>query len=284
MIPRMTKLRSLRQVLAVVIALLLAATVSACGDDSAKPASGDDKAKVAGGSDPDDETPEVEDDADSDLPSDDDIEAYVKAISERELGALEDALALAEPGSVAEAYVIYSIAVVDAALAAGFSQEDLAADDLNDIDGGWRICDEPDDCNDVTDFEGRPGKIVNYLVDGEEITDRIIVGTGEPVPAGDFGTVTLRAAYELADEETMVVVVDVTSGDGPIEVADYNSSYRGTDGRQYTPSDSFGGDEFGANSTTTVALPFPSAELGGDVTLELQNEDYDSQTSTLPIN
>lgn len=278
----MAPLRRLRPVLAIAVALVLLA--SGCGgDDKAKPASGDDKAKVAGGPDDGDDTADRED-ADDDLPSDDDIEEYVKALADRDPDALEEALDLTEPGSVAEASLLHTTAVLQAALAAGYSGEDLAADDIDDIDGGWRICDNgPDDCNDLTDFEGRGGKIVNYLVDGEEITDRLILGTGEAVPAGDLGTVTLRSAAEQAGENTLVVVVDVTSGDASISIAGYNASYRGEDGRQYSVGNTLGADDLGPDSTTTVALQFETAKVGGDVTIELQDEDYDSQTVTLPV-
>lgn len=287
-----SRLRS-RRASALAAAALLVLTVAGCGGaDDAKPATGDDRANVADGSpptssdDPDD-SGETEGNPSTDLPSDEDIEAYFEAFADREPDPLNEALDLTEPGSVAEAFLLYTISVVDAVFAAGYSVEDVAATDFDEIDGGWRVCngEEDDDCYDYTEIEGRDGKIVNFLANGEQLNDRLTVGSGEPVPAGEFGTVTLRAAYHNKDKSQLNVIVDVTSGDEPIDVADYNSTYRGADGRQYTAGDdSFGGDELGPNSTTTVALAFPNAAFGGEVTVELQNESYDEATATLPIN
>lgn len=287
MLTAMTNPRRVSFLRSVATVAVLVVSLAACGDDKAKPATGDDEAKVAGTEVSETTTAEeTETEGDSDLPSDENIEAYFQAFADREPAALADALELAEPGSVAEAFLLYTISILDAALGAGFSPEDVKATSIEEIDGGWRVCngEEEADCFDYTDVEGRGGKIVNFLADGNELNDRLTIGAGEPVEAGRFGTVTLRAAYHDIEDSQLNVVVDVTSGNAPITVGTFTSTYRGADGRQYTASsDSFGGSELGANSTTTVALTFTGATPGGALNLELLNEDYEEETATLQI-
>lgn len=269
-----------------IAALVSATALAACSNDpEAKPASGNDRVKVAGGDKDASESAGEASAAESDLPSPDDIEYYFEAFAARNPDDLAKAVDLAEDGSVAEAFIRYTVGIVDAAVATGASAEDLAAE-IEEINGGYRVCNDGDDedqCFDYTDVEGRDGKIVNFLSDGESFADRIALGSGSSVKVGDLGSIRLRASFQTKDPVSTIVVLDVTSNNAPITIPLSDFTYRSKDGRQFSAAeDSFGGDDLGPNSTTTVLVQFEIAKFGGDVNVKLLDEDYDDATATIP--
>ena len=193
---------------------------------------------------------------------------------------------MAVAGSFAEASVIYYLAIMDAVFAAGYSAEDLAGD-INEIDGGYRICNDPSDsdtCTEFTDIVGTGGRVSGYAIDGEDRTDMLVLGSGQSIPAGALADVTLRAAAEQTTPDRLNVVLDITSGSQPSSINAYSAIYRTHEGRQIEASgDSIiGSTDLRPDSTTSVVLVFPNAKIGGEVILEVVSEDYDTTEVVIP--
>ncbi len=215
----------------------------------------------------------------SGAPPQETVEAYFDALASRDPDLLTAAMDLVVPASYAEATLTYYFAITDAVVAAGYSLDDIAGD-IKEIDGGYRLCTDPadaDTCGEFTDVVGRGGLVSGYELDGEDRTDKLVVGSGASVPAGTLADVALRAAAETTTPDQLNVVIDVTSGGQPISINAYSATYRTPEGRQVqVSSDSslIGSTDLQPDSTTTLVLAFPNAAIGGVVTLEAVSDDY----------
>ncbi len=261
---------------ALVVAGLL--TLAACGGDpKVEPATGDDSApRVAQSSSSESASSAVPTEADSDLPSDDDVHSYFDALSTVNVEALEEAAELAEKGSAAEAYAGYKLAYANASLDGGKYAEGNPVEETEG--GGYRSCDDPADdstCIEFAHIEGRGGKVVAFTANDQPIRDRIVVGTGEPVQAGSLASVTLLYAYQSIVTPNLYVIVNVKSGSSPVTVATDDAVFRGADGRQLEVDSeySLGPTDLGADSSATMVLAFPQATLGGSATFSVLSDD-----------
>jgi hypothetical protein len=255
-------------------AAVFALVLAGCSGDEAKPASGDDDSVAQ--VDPDPSTPPAEtssEPVDTDLPSDDDIEAYFNAVSTYDVGDLKHAMKLSEPGSIAEAYAGYFLGAANASIDGGYP---LAGDLPIKVDGGYKACTGKgeDACVTWADVEGRDGKIVNFTINGKELGPRISAGTGKSVDAGSLGQVKLLYAYQSVQSGGMFVVAEVRSGAAPITIGSYQATYRSREGRQSTAAETTGPTELAAKSLATIVLSFPNAEPGGTVTIPMFSEDF----------
>ena len=96
-------------------------------------------------------------------------------------------------------------------------------------------------------------------------------------------TATFLSAYRSISGESLLVAMEISTGEADAELFIYSASYRAPDGRQRQASDALGPFEIGAESTATVAAIFPAAEPGGTVTIEgIVDDDY-SRTIELVI-
>ena len=284
MLPR-TLSTSVRRAVAATSLVALLASLAACGGDKASEDEGGNEANVVGGAATTAATETGS--GESGAPSNDTVEAFIDALASRDPDELADAMDLVVPGSYAEAMVTYYIAITDAVIGAGYDIEDLAGE-TEEIDGGYRICNDSSDkdtCAEITDIVGRDELVSGFKIDGEDRTDKLVVGSGESIPAEALADVTLRAAGEQTTPDRLNVVIDVTSGAQPISISAYSATYRTPEGRQVQVSSdaSFvGSTELQADSTTTVLLVFQNAAIGGDVTLELVSEDYETLKVQIP--
>lgn len=217
------------------------------------------------------------------LPSEDDVETYFEALASRDLDDLEAARELTLEGSVAYAVAEYHVAIVEAALDGGATPADLEAD-IEDVDGGYRVCAAPGECNEFTDIQGAAGKLVFFQSDGRDFTGRISLGTGEEIEVPGLGTVTFRVALERVEPQEVIVMLDVATAGEPIAVGLDSATYRDAEGRTTEASeDSMGPREVDAGSTVTVAIIFAEAHHGGTVTLPLSAGDGAEQDVTFAI-
>ena len=211
MLPRISLGRVRRAVVATSLAALLS-SLAACGGDTASEDKGGNEANVVGSSAA--SAPEETAAEESGAPSDDTVKAYFEALASRDPDQLAEAMDLVVPRSYAEAMLTYYTAIMDAIFAAGYSVEDVSGD-LKEIDGGYRICDDPADsesCRELTDIVGSDGLVSGFKVDGEDRTDRLVLGSGAPISADALADVTLRAAAEQTKPDRLNVVIDVKSG------------------------------------------------------------------------
>ncbi|MBU1801465.1 MAG: hypothetical protein KKA97_04340 [Actinobacteria bacterium] len=247
-----------------------AALLTGCSGDNVTPASSDGQVAIAeeeSSSEPTEPEPET------DLPSDEDLEAYFSAVSTYDVGDLQSAMELTEPGSIAEAYVGYILGSANAAIDGGLPIEGTEPDK---VDGGYESCptEVEDDCVTWADVEGRDGKVVTFTVNGEELDERLSAGSGREVAAGDLAAMTLMYAYQSVQSDALFVVAEVTSNDAPVTIATYDATYRSPTGRQSTAAQSAGPSDLAADSTATVVVAFPNAEPGGTASVSFFSEDF----------
>lgn len=258
---------------AVAVAISIAA-LAGCGDDGkARPA--DDSGAVATAA-ATDEAPgaTTSESVDPALPSNEDLNRYFEAIASQDVGQLKKASALAGRGSIAEAFLGYQVALLNALVDGGAGGQ-LQPEELSETDDGFESCPaDGSDCTEFANIEGRDGKIVNFTVNGKDIAPRLAAGDGRPVQAGGLGSATFLYSYQATSSDQLFVLLQVASKGEPITAAGYESTYRSSAGRQSTASDMMGPTDLGAESKATLALIFPGARPGGDVSLSFYSSDF----------
>lgn len=250
---------------------MAAAILVGCGTDDVKPAEGDGSvATVDNGPSP---TASGEAEGGTDLPSDEEVEAYFDAVSTYDIDDLELAMELSEPGSIAEAYAGYILASANSAIDGGVP---LEGEEPRKVTGGYESCppEDPESCATWTDIEGRDGRIVKFRVNGEDIGDRLAAGNGQSVQAGSLARAELLYAYRSVQSDALFVLVRIESGEAPITVATYEGTYRAPEGRQSQSSQNSGPTELMGDSSATVALVFPGAEVGGTTAFPIYSDDF----------
>lgn len=210
-----------------------------------------------------------------DLPSEEDLQEYFDAAAGYDVAQLEEARALAEPGSIAEAYVGYLAASMTAYVDGGApGLEGTTAEREGD---GYEFCPDPTDddtCLLFENIEGRDGKIVNFTINGESLDERLSVGSKKPARAGELGSARLLYAYQSVQSGALFVIAEVRSGQEPVTVASYEATYRSPKGRQSKATEFQGPSDLGADSTANISLAFPGAEPGGTATLKFFSDDF----------
>jgi hypothetical protein len=244
----------------VTVTTLVVLLASSCGGDpDAKPAERDTSAKTAKNDEP--------------KLANDDVEKYFEAIVSSDPDQLDDASEIAAPGSIAEAYLKYHRAGIDAQIDGGVQDE---GSELKKVEDGYKDCSNPDDPKDCvvwSDFESVDGRLANFTINDKDLKDRISLGNGSKVKAGDLGSVEFLVAYQSVQSSDLFVIVRVASRDATSLNAG-SATYRDPDKRQSTASSYYGADELGADSTATLAMIFSRAKPGGEATLTFNSENY----------
>ena len=247
------------------VPLLLLALLTGCGNDAdVKPAAGDAQAATAGEGATGD--PSADSSAEEQLPSEEDLEELFNALASTDVAALEEAVDLTGAGSIAAGIHNYMLAGANAAIDAGIDFSTEGAGER--IDGGYEFCSDPADeesCIRWTDIEGADGKVVNFAINGESLRDRITVGNGRPVKAGQIADIALLYAYQSPVSNNLFVVASAKSHDGEVELSNaYSATYRDPSGRQFTAADATTPSTLRPNSTATFTITFPApAKIGG---------------------
>ncbi|KAA1424319.1 hypothetical protein [Nocardioides antri] len=223
---------------------------------------------------------------DPNLPSNEDLQAYVEATTSDTVGEIEDSLRFTAKGSLAHAYATYLVGNSTAVISSGDAGL-MEQATVTPIENGFEACypSEPNDCNEYTDFEGENGLIVDHKVNGEPLRGNVIVGDGKPQQAGNLGTIELVAA-RVNSEGNLFVVLNVRSASQPVQVGWGSSSYRNKDGRQVESEGSgvFGPLELGPDSLGTVRVAYANSDLGGTLTFPLFADDfYNEQAVTFQL-
>ncbi|MDS2171336.1 hypothetical protein Q7C18_01320 [Nesterenkonia sp. CL21] len=226
-------------------------------------------------------TDQPEPEEDPDLPSEDQLQEFVDAIAASTPSALRDAADLVMPDSPAADYLTYYTHNIEASIDAGLTED---GGESSDIEDGYEACatyDGETSCTAYTESTGRDGQIYSFLVEGREIEDRLIVGSGESVETLGGSTVEFIAAYLNANDTHLLVAYELHTGDARLQMP--LTSYRGPSGRQSQSDGDWGARSLSPDSMSHYVASFPSAELGGELHLELVDEDgWDMETVVLP--
>lgn len=218
--------------------------------------------------------------------SDDEIDDFFKAIAKSDTDSLRSAASeLAASDSFAEGYATHLANVTEADLDAGYSTEPSEYKKSSD---GYQSCSEDlegeEVCTEYTDLETQGGKLASFSVNGTPLEERLTLGDGSSVNAGELAKVELLSAYKSGRGDLFVVMKIDSRGE---EVSPYvnQATYRAPNGRQSTASsDSSYIDGLAPDSSATMYAIFPRAEVGGEVTLTVATTDtYEESTAKIKI-
>lgn len=249
--------------------ILLALTLTSCGDQKATPAKAD---KVAASKAPE-------------APSNDELKGYFEAAWSEDAAKTKRAVEMAASGSNAEAYAIYLAGSAQAALDAGQASADTS--EIEDIEGGFKQCQKLDDgsdyCSEATGIEYVDGKVADFNTGGTPIGDRLVVGTGKARPLGDLGKATLIAAYRTA-EGNLFAVLEIKSNVDGLGI-NYDTNYIAANGRQTQNSGATAPSELGKGALANATIVFQGAEFGGMLRLNVYTSkgNYDTASAEFKI-
>lgn len=259
-------------------ALLPLALVMSCGSTDVKPSTGE-SAKVAEQSPT--ATESATSTADANLPSEDTLKKYFNGIGHTTLESLQESIDAAQPGSPAAAYAIYEKGLQQAATDGGTPYEE--GTDMNKIDGGFKTCEgsgADQVCYEYTDIEGADAKVSNFSVNDKPLANRLSIGNGRAVAAqGGDSQATFIAAFEESSGNNLIVVVTIKAGAKGVGLV--QAKYRSPEGRQSESSDDGGPSDLDSGALANFYFVFPSAKIGGTVTLTISDADYNDSTVTL---
>lgn len=211
--------------------------------------------------------------------SDGDVEKYFEALNSYDSDKIDQVAAATAPASIAFAYAKYISNTANANVDGGVPNESGTMTMVND---GYKLCDsgeEGDSCATFSDIESTGGKLAKFTVNGANLTDRISVGDGSPVKAGELGSVEFLGAYQTVTTAGMAINLKVSAGKAKINIDSSQATYRGPDKRQSTASQTAGPSELGADSVAFVVVFFPNAKPGGSLTMSLSSLDYMTERS-----
>jgi len=217
--------------------------------------------------------PDVEDEPsqDPDLPTDEDLRSYVDAIANQSASDLQAAEDLVVEGSPADDYLTYYLHYTNALVDAGMA--DYGTSRVREVEDGFELCDsgEEDICTNYTDFEGKDSKISNFQVQGRELSERLVVGSGETIQGPNGSEIEFIAAYRNAADTDLIFAYTLRSGSTAMLMPDV--SYRNPDGRQTQAETHVGAWDLASDSYSSYIAMFPAGELGGQATIEVWPEE-----------
>lgn len=214
--------------------------------------------------------------AKSDPPSNGGVKKYFEGLASYDPDQIEQSIKLAAVGSIAAAYAQYFLDTTNSALDAGQPYDPSS---LSKTDGGYKVCGDDGDsktCVTWTQLESTGGKIASLKVNGQDLSDRISVGDGTKQDAGKLATVEFLGAYQSVQANSMVINFKVVSSGQKVSIGSFEAKYRGPDGRQSVASTADGPTDLDANSSANITLNFEHAKPGGTVTLEIDDENFNT--------
>lgn len=244
--------------ISIALVALLMLGLSGCGEQTlATPATEETDPTVDAAS---------EEPADPDLPSNEDLEKYVKAIASEKVATLQEAKPLVEEGSAAAGYLEYLTHSVNAQIDGGVYVSDVAGK-AKPIDGGFEVCYlGEEDCNEYTNFVGEEGKIVDFDVSDKPVSQRLVMGDNQIDETFGGATVELVAAYMNAANSHLIISYNLQTGNEELDMP--LSTYRSADGRQSQSEMDYGMYTLAPDSKSSYVAYFPGASLDGEVHLD----------------
>lgn len=196
------------------------------------------------------------------------LKEYFDAFAGQQVEEMKAAAENAAAGSLAQDYLTHQANIAEANMANGYGAEEQSVDYKKDLVelAGYDYTTKYADI----DFDG--GKIASFTVDGRDVSDRLVVGSGEAVETSDkLARFEVLSAYQSASDH-LFVVVKYTTNDRPMDFG-YQATYRDPSGRQIQDSDSIIPDSIVEHSYQLGTVIFPGAEIGGAMKLNYGSGD-----------
>ena len=167
--------------------------------------------------------------------------------------------------------------------AAGYTVE---PEKLPKSDKGFKLCglkrEDDSDCAYYSDFETEGGKIASFSANETSLNGRVVLGMGNPIKAGDLARVRFLSAYQSPFSDTLFINVEIKTSDQAVSTGIGSADYRRPNGRQVTTAGYEGDYEIGADSLVTNYMTFPGSEIGGELSFDVNDSDY-NQTQKIKI-
>ncbi|MCW2794023.1 MAG: hypothetical protein JWO76_3121 [Nocardioides sp.] len=225
-------------------------------------------------------TPEVSEEPD--LPSDNDVRAYIDAVASSNVATLERAMKLTKKGSLAEAYLIYQVTGENANIDGGYpTVSDLVG--VTSKKGGYQACYAGDAADPVcylyADIEGADGKIVDFTINGLQLEKRISVGNGTFVSGTAYGVSgKFATSYVTAADNNLLITFQLRTTADPVSII--SATYRSPDGRQSQAANIAGPYDLAPRSIANFSAMFPGAKPGGTMALSYYRENASDASLT----
>jgi hypothetical protein len=204
---------------------------------------------------------------------------YFEAISNIQPEQQLAARAFAEPGSLADAYVIEQAAHAQASLDGG-SADTEPQTVISKVGAiaycfqGWDRPDanEADYCVNYSNFVLNDYRLVNFVAGTSDLEGRLSLGTGEVTTLDGIVDIEFLASY-LTISGDLVVIVEMTSLIETLDVP-WFATYLGPNGRQVEYSYKDGASTLREGRKGNVVYGFSGAQFGGDLELVFYDDDW----------
>jgi len=211
--------------------------------------------------------------------------AHALARPEQKIEAQNYAVA----GSNAEAYAIQQSQITQAQLDGGdFDSSNtevvVQGDEILNCYGNYDDPDvEVDDaCYRFSDFSFEEEKLANFKAGDSLLDNRILLGDGEVLDVGGFGTIEILSAYESISG-SLWITAEVVSNTELLRIFGYDAVYLLDNGRQIASPSRQGPGELKDGRRANVAFIFPGATLPGELEVSFDNDDYSADDVFLSI-
>lgn len=209
------------------------------------------------------------------------VKEYFDAFAGQEVEEMRAAAEHASAGSLAQDYLVHQANIVEANTANGYGGEEQSADYKKDVVEVASY----DYTTKYADIEFDGGKIASFTVDGKDVSDRLVAGSGDAVESSDkLASFEVLSAYQSISNY-LFVVVKYKTNDRPADFG-YTATYRDPSGRQINDSDSVTPSSVAEDSYQLGTVIFPSAMIGGTMKLHYTNDDdgaYVSDDVEVPL-
>lgn len=202
------------------------------------------------------------------------VKEYFDAFAGQGVEEMRTAADNAAAGSLAQDYLVHQANIGEASTANGYGVEEQSVDykkdavEITSFDYTTKYAD--------IEFDG--GKIASFTIDGKDVSDRLVVGSGEVVETSDeLASFEVLSAYQSISNY-LFVVVKYKTNDRPADFG-YTATYRDPSGRQINDSDSVTPSSVVEESYQLGTVTFPSATIGGTMKLHYTNDDDGSYIS-----
>lgn len=196
------------------------------------------------------------------------VREYFDAFAGQGIEEMRTAAENAAAGSLAQDYLVHQANVVEANTANGYGGEEQSADYKKDVVEVASY----DYTTKYADIEFDGGKIASFTIDGKDVSDRLVVGSGDAVETSDgLARFEVLSVYQGISDD-LFVVVKYSTQDRPMDFG-YQATYRDPSGRQIQDTDSIVPDSIVEDSYQLGTVIFPGAEIGGVMKLNYGSGD-----------
>lgn len=215
------------------------------------------------------------------------VAAYMNVLEEKDPDALLAGRKNALKDSVADAYILHLAYLAEGQLDAGMGTH-AAPGRIERKEDNYQLCSYDnltgdERCITYSDFKVKDGKLTDFLIDRKSPGSLMVMGSGETVSGGGV-KLEFLSAYRSIQSNTLYITARATSGSKPVQLDVWSATYRASNGKQRTVSDSVAPDKLEKNSSVVIIAGFRGVSPGGRLTVEACSDEFCERSTTLTLN